>query len=224
MPKTKHIKYQRVKTLANVYLPEPGDDPADYPWNTPAVKDKPAILELGCGRGEHSLKFAAAFPEALCIGLDLKSHRLCSGGQKGMNAGLGNLFFLRARVEDALHFFREGTIREIWLTFPDPHPKQRGIKRRLSAPGFLAIYSRLLVPGGKVNLKTDSQLLYTYTLDMVNAWGGQIEEQTSDLHGNVPALLPGAGARDIVSAFEAKARHRGDTVKFISFTLNGEAP
>ncbi|HCY84108.1 MAG TPA: tRNA (guanosine(46)-N7)-methyltransferase TrmB [Desulfobacteraceae bacterium] len=220
MPKTKNIKYQRVRTLPNVIIRETDEAPGGCPWQSFA-DNRRTILELGCGKGEHSIGFASAFPDALCIGVDLKSHRLCSGGQRGLELGLTNLFFLRARVERIMDFFREGSVSDIWLTFPDPHPKQRGIKHRLTSPGFLEIYTRLLSPGGTVHLKTDSLLLYTYTRDMVDVWGGNILVSTRDLHGGNPT---GKGARDIVSAFEAKALKRGDTIKYISFTLNQEAP
>ena len=59
-----------------------------------------------------------------------------------------------------LSIFVQHSIHEIWLTFPDPHPKKRTIKNRLSAVPFLDAYAHLLIPGGKVHLKTDSDLLY----------------------------------------------------------------
>ncbi|MCG8616680.1 MAG: tRNA (guanosine(46)-N7)-methyltransferase TrmB, partial [Desulfobacterales bacterium] len=108
-----------------------------------------------------------------------------------------------------------------WLTFPDPHPKQRGIKHRLTSPGFLEIYARLLSPSGKLHLKTDSLMLYTYTLEMVDVWGGTLLTATKDLHNGSATAT---GARDIVSAFEAKALQRGETIKYLSCTLNQEAP
>ena len=221
MPKTKNIKYQRVKTLPNVIIRETNEPPGELPWDVPTFKNRKLILELGCGKGEHSIGFASAFPDALCIGVDLKSHRLCSGGQGGLDLGLKNLFFLRARVENITDFFREGTVSDIWLTFPDPHPKQRGIKHRLTSPGFLEIYARLLSPGGKLHLKTDSLMLYTYTLEMVDVWGGTLLTATKDLHNGSATAT---GARDIVSAFEAKALQRGETIKYLSCTLNQEAP
>ena len=217
MPKTKTRKYARVKELPNVIIPDPALPPEPLPWTSPAHADKKTVLELGCGKGEHSLGFAAAAPEKLCVGVDCKSHRLCTGGEKGLALGLDNLFFLRAQVEEIRTYFPDRSIHEIWLTFPDPHPKQRSIKHRLSSEKFLEIYSRLLVPGGQVHLKTDSSLLYTYTRESVAYWGGQIKSYSDNLHGENHAFT---GARDIVSAFENKATARGETIKFISFTLN----
>ncbi|MEH0019490.1 MAG: tRNA (guanosine(46)-N7)-methyltransferase TrmB [Desulfobacter sp.] len=217
MPKTKTRKYQRVKQLANVIIPDPAYDPESFPWMHPGSSGQRIILELGCGKGEHSLAFASANPEIICVGVDCKSHRLCSGGEAGLARGLDNLFFLRAQIEEIQSFFQDHTIHEIWLTFPDPHPKQRAIKHRLSAAVFLNSYARLLVPGGTVHLKTDSTLLYTYTRESVEYWGGKVTAATSDLHGET--ATPAAGATHVVSAFERKARDRGETIKYLAFTL-----
>ncbi len=217
MPKTKNRKYERVRHLSNVILPGPESTGPPYPWNLPPFSSMEKILELGCGKGEHSLAFAAARPDRLCIGVDRKSYRLCEGGEKGLARGLDRLFFLRADIVNLHDFFDDGSISEIWLTFPDPHPKQREIKHRLTSPTFMAAYARLLVPGGMVHLKTDSDLLYEYTRDGVGYWGGRIVTAVEDLHHSKGG---GPGAGQIVSAFEAKARTRGETIKYLGFTLN----
>ncbi len=217
MPKTKNRKYARVKDLPNVIIPDPVLPTAPYPWSAPGYADNKIILELGCGKGEHSLGFAAAEPKNLCVGIDCKSHRLCTGGENGIAQNLENLFFLRAQIEEIRSFFPDHSIHEIWLTFPDPHPKQRSIKHRLSSAKFLEIYSYLLLPGGTVHLKTDSDLLYTYTRESVEYWGGKIKTSSSDLHCEGVTFT---GARNIVSAFENKATARGETIKYLSFTLN----
>lgn len=217
MPKTKNRKSARVKDLTNVIIPDPPLPPAFYPWTIPGCVDRKVILELGCGKGEHSLAFATAAPESLCVGVDCKSHRLCTGGEKGLALGLENLFYLRIQIEEIRTFFPDHSIHEIWLTFPDPHPKQRSIKHRLSSAKFLEIYSRLLIPGGTVHLKTDSDLFYTYTRKCVAYWGGQIKASSNNLHGEDNTFT---GAADIVSAFEEKALTRGETIKYLSFTLS----
>jgi tRNA (guanine-N7-)-methyltransferase len=228
MAKTKHHKYERVKDLSNVIFSQLGESksPGAYPWYKDRYRGMERVLELGCGKGEHSLAFAAADPKRLCVGIDSKSHRMCVGGEKAIARGVENVFFLRVRIERIQEFFLEHSIDEIWLTFPDPHLKNRAIKNRLTAASFLDAYARLLVPGGMVHLKTDSEPLFNYTRESVEQWGGQVVAASTDIHGAKihGANNPGSddstlGAGDIVSAFEKKARSRGERIKYMAFTL-----
>ena len=175
------------------------------------------VLELGCGKGEYALAFAAANPGKLCVGIDYKSHRMCVGAEQAIAQGLKNVHFLRARIERIGDFFLEHSIHEIWLTFPDPHPKQRAIKSRLSAPSFLDAYANLLLPGGTVYLKTDSDLLYDYTRESVQRWGGREIEKSKAAHGSDCGE---SGACEAVSAYEHAARSRGAAIQFMAFKLN----
>jgi len=218
MAKTKLHKYERVKHLPNVTFSLFGQvsDPGEYPWHQVPFAGMEKILELGCGKGEHSLAFAAADPARFCVGIDSKSHRICIGAEKAIAAGLENVHFLRARIERIHEFFKTQSITEIWLTFPDPNLKKRAVKNRLSAPSFLDAYARLLVPGGRVHLKTDSDRLYAYTRESVEHWGGQVILSSENIHEGEKSRY---GSSDIVSAFEKAARSQGKIIKYMAFTL-----
>lgn len=219
MPKNKLFKYERVKHLPNVTFSVFGESPppGSYPWNDERYQDMQKVLELGCGKGEYSLAFAAANPRKLCVGIDCKSHRMCVGAEKALARGLDNVHFLRTRIERIGDFFLKHSIHEIWLTFPDPHPKHRAVKSRLSAPYFLDAYANLLIPGGTVYLKTDSDLLYDFTRESVQRRGGrEIAESDAALGTGDSASV----ARDVVSAYEHSARSRGAAIKFMAFKLN----
>lgn len=175
------------------------------------------ILELGCGKGEHSLAFAAADPDKLCVGIDLKSHRMCVGAEKAITEGLDNVHFLRARIERIGEFFEQQSINEIWLTFPDPHPKNRATKCRLTATPFIDAYARLLMPGGTVHLKTDSESLFNFTRKSVEGWGGCVVAESYNVHGS---NFNSQGAPEVVSAYETAARSRGASIKYMAFNLD----
>jgi tRNA (guanine-N7-)-methyltransferase len=219
MAKNKLHKYERVKHLPNVTFSLFGQSqaPGLYPWYEDRYTGMERVLELGCGKGEYSLAFAAANPGRLCVGIDSKSHRMCVGAEKALARGLENVHFLRTRIERIRDFFFEQSIHEIWLTFPDPHPKNRSIKSRLSASPFLDDYAHLLVPGGMVCLKTDSDLLYNYTRESVARWGGRLVAASENIHGTKDGTL---GAPEVVSTFEKTARVKGTTIKYMAFTLN----
>jgi len=219
MPKNKLLKYERVKHLPNVTFSALGESPPSrsYPWTDARYRGMKRVLELGCGKGEYTLAFAAANPRKLCVGIDYKSHRMCVGAEKALARGLENVHFLRARIERIGEFFLKHSIHEIWLTFPDPHPKHREIKSRLSAPSFLDAYASLLLPGGTVYLKTDSDLLYDYTRESVRRWGGREIAESKTEHGSDCSA---SGACEAVSAYEQAARSRGAAIQFMAFKLN----
>ncbi len=217
MAKTKLHKYERVKQLPNVTFSQFGEKttPGSYPWFQAPFADMEKILELGCGKGEHSLAFAVA-EDLFCVGIDIKSDRICVGAETAMAAGQTNVHFLRAPIERIREFFEEDSITEIWLTFPDPHLKNRSIKNRLTSPAFLDAYAHLLVPGGTVHLKTDSDTFFDYSRDSVEQWGGQIISSSENVHDDEGVILRGCGT---VSAFDAEARSQGKAIKYMAFTL-----
>lgn len=175
------------------------------------------VLELGCGKGEHSLAFAAAEPRKLHVGIDCKSHRMYVGAEKASAQGLENVCFLRAHIEEIRKFFADRSISEIWLTFPDPHPKSRSTNSRLSAPRFLDAYASLLIPGGTIHLKTDSDLLFNYTRGSVELWGGRVIAESTDIHENDFSSL---NIRRAVSTYEKAALSQGMTIKYLAFNLS----
>jgi tRNA (guanine-N7-)-methyltransferase len=224
MGKTKLHKYERVKHLSNVTFTRFGESkqPMGYPWYAAETKGMEKVLELGCGKGEHSLAFAGANPGKLYLGIDSKSHRICVGAEKAVSLNLENVMFLQTRIERIQDFFMPHSVHEIWLTFPDPHLKTRVIKNRLSAPLFLDIYDRLLLPGGRVHLKTDSGPLFDYTRESVQKRGGQVVKAVDDLYGDGRHGAEDGrfGASEGISAFEQAALSRGETIRYLAFTLN----
>lgn len=127
----------------------------------------PIVLELGCGKGEYTVALAEMFPGKNFIGVDIKGARMWTGAKASHEAGMGNVAFLRTSIELIAHFFAPGEVAEIWLTFPDPQMKKVG--KRLTSTRFMRLYREILAEGGIIHLKTDSNFMYTYTLEMAKA-------------------------------------------------------
>ena len=138
-------------------------------WNRDMFeKPQPIVLELGCGKGDYTIALARRHPEMNFIGVDIKGARLWKGAKEATEGKMGNVAFLRTRIEFIDAFFGPGEVSQIWLTFSDP--QLRGSENaRLTSPLFLQRYSHFLVPDGIVHLKTDSRFLYEYTRSVIRA-------------------------------------------------------
>ena len=151
-------------------------------WNRDMFeKPQPIVLELGCGKGDYTIALARRHPEMNFIGVDIKGARLWKGAKEATEEKMGNVAFLRTRIEFIDAFFGPGEVSEIWLTFSDP--QLRGSENaRLTSPLFLQRYSHFLAPGGIVHLKTDSRFLYEYTMSVIRANGLQVLASGTDIY------------------------------------------
>ena len=137
-------------------------------WHSRLFKnDKPITLELGCGYGEYTMAMAERFPNRNFIGVDLKGSRIYTGAKYVMEQDLENAAFLRSQIALLPHFFAANEVDEIWLPFPDPQRKKCKYRKRLTSEFHLNIYRQFLKPGGILHLKTDSDLLYEFTLELI---------------------------------------------------------
>jgi tRNA (guanine-N7-)-methyltransferase len=169
--KDKLRKYTEINTFDNVYQLEDGLELKGH-WAADHFKNtNPVVLELACGKGEYSVNLARMFPEKNFIGIDYKGNRIWRGARTAVDEEIPNVAFLRIQIEKLLEFFGPEEIDEIWITFPDPQPQDSREKKRLTFPGFLNKYREILKPGGKINLKTDNDGLYLYTVEQVKELG-----------------------------------------------------
>ncbi len=124
-------------------------------------------------------------------------------------AGLSNLRFMLTFVHSMEDLFDRGQVSGIYLNFSDPWPKARHAKRRLTHRDRLRDYARVLAPGGFIEVKTDNDDLYDFTLEELEAAGYRIEEQTRDLHAS------GFASRLITTEYEDKFSSRGKNINYV---------
>ncbi|RDV14819.1 tRNA (guanosine(46)-N7)-methyltransferase TrmB [Pontibacter diazotrophicus] len=186
MARSKLAKFAAIGERENVI--EPGDElygQLKGKWREVHFQnDNPIVLEVGCGRGEYTVGMAQLFPEKNFIGSDIKGERLWKGSTMAEEKELVNVAFLRTFIEQIDENFAENEVDEIWITFPDPRPRDRDIKRRLTSPRFLNLYKSILKPDGLIHLKTDNLPLYEYTLEVLQEKKRDIERllHTPDLY------------------------------------------
>lgn len=184
-------------------------------WNEKVFHNSnPIVLELGCGKGEYAVGLARRFPEHNFIGIDIKGARMWTGARQVVELGLQNVAFLRTSIELLPYFFGPGEVSEIWITFPDPQMKKT--RKRLTSTRFMELYRQILKPLGRINLKTDSPFLYTYTRRMAELNSMPELQFIPDLY-QTPGL-PSA-LTEIRTHYEQQWLDRGLTIKYLTFTL-----
>lgn len=140
------------------------------------------VLEVGAGTGLFSLELAKQASNDFLVAMDVKADRLQTGARQAEKEHVTNLQFLRARADLLEELFMPHTLKTIWITFPDPFPKKRSAKHRLTHPKFLQMYKHLLKPDGQLCFKTDAHNLFDWSLEQLVAEGWKIEELSFDLH------------------------------------------
>lgn len=186
-------------------------------WHSDFFKnDNPITLELGCGKGEYTVGLAGEFPERNHIGVDIKGDRIWKGATLANEQGLNNVGFLRTQILLIEKFFEPGEVDEIWITFPDPRPRDRDIRRRLTFPRFLNLYKNILKPGGIVHFKTDNHGLFEYTCETLEELGIKPMVCTWDLYKQ-PELV--AEHHGIQTTFEKTYLAKGTPIKYMRFVF-----
>ncbi len=167
------------------------------------------MLEVACGRGEYSLWFAPLAPDVLHVGIDQKWDRISLGMQRARAAWLDNVRFIYGIVHHAEQWFAPHSVDSIWIIHPDPRPRERDAKRRLTHPRFLTIFQNLLKTWGTVHLKTDDHALFDYSCEQFVAQWWTCERMTHDLYIDAPML---AEQHWVVTHYEKLGIEEGRTI------------
>lgn len=202
-------------------------------------------VEIGCGKGQFIIKRAAADPDGRYLAIEgqetvilrAAEKAMCVSGEtdwpenvpgeermEGVSAKLDNLKFLSSFVEHMADFFKENELAGIYLNFSDPWPKARHAKRRLTYRERLKDYAWALRPGGFIEIKTDNDDLFAFTLEEIEAAGAagedgdalRIVEMTRDLHD---PDCPYA-AKEITTEYEDKFAATGKNINYVRVVVD----
>ncbi len=217
MPKDKLRRFKEFSEFTNTFdfaYEMKGKWKASYFKNT-----NPLVLELGCGKGEYSVALAKQYPEKNFIGIDLKSNRMWKGASIALEENLSNVGFMRAVIDKITELFDAHEVDEIWITFPDPFPKPRHEKHRLTSIKFLNFYKQILKKEGIINFKTDDDDLFQFTLDTLKEQKINPLEINWDVHANEDSHIH---LREIKTHYEKLFMGRGRTIKYLKFRFDNQ--
>ncbi|RIL10523.1 MAG: tRNA (guanosine(46)-N7)-methyltransferase TrmB [Proteobacteria bacterium] len=167
-------------------------------------------LELGSGSGGHLIERSMRDPSALHIGFELRFKRTYRTIEKAKRAGVRNLLMVHSKAQNAPKIFEPGSIRAIYVNFPDPWDKRRWEKHRLLSSQFLDEIARLLKPGGFFSYKTDHQECFEQVLtSLENKPFYKVSKLTFDIKSSEFA------ASNIESEFERLFYSQGVNVHYL---------
>ena len=227
MAKKKLIRFREMEGFPNVVQPN-----MDEFWETEfKLKGKwgidffrnsnPIVLELACGKGEYAVNMAKKYPNKNFLGVDIKGARIWYGAHQALAENVKNVGFLRARIDFIDKFFAESEISEIWITFPDPQPQESRERKRLIAPIFIDRYKKFLEPYGLVNLKTDADSFFDYTLAQIKERNYRMINKFENIYNQqneIPEELD--HLYTVKTHYEGIFSAKGHTIKYVSFKIH----
>ncbi len=196
--------------------PEQDDFRLRGTWKKDHFKNNnPITLELACGKGDYTVALADKHPDRNFIGIDMKGPRLWSGCVAAQERNLTNVAFLRIEILNIAHYFAEGEIDEIWITFPDPFLKNGSYNKRLTATRYLNAYKQVTKTRATIHLKTDSASLFEFSLRSLRDNKCTVEERVDDVHNNKELH------EDLYIKTNYEKKHLADNriIKYVRFLL-----
>ena len=161
-------------------------NPSEYKsnWNKVFNNNNPIYLEIGMGKGTFILENAKLNPNINYIGIEKNGSVLSYAIKKIEEYKLSNLkliCFDAKRIDEIFDRY----IDLLYLNFSDPWPKNRHEKRRLTSQSFLEKYDNIFKKDRIIEMKTDNQGLFEYSLITLTNNNYKIQDISLDLTNKV---------------------------------------
>lgn len=134
-------------------------DPSSSFWKGPLY------LEIGAGKGDFSISFAAKYPDRHLLALERDVSIAGLFAKKAIAASTTNLRIAPMDFDMIFEGIKDFRFERIYLNFSDPWPKKKHWKRRLTTSSRLIEMASLLCENGEIRFKSDNDVLYAFTKD-----------------------------------------------------------
>ncbi len=183
MRKMKNLE-PRMEKCAALRIPEPAA--LRGAWRSLKPDAQALWVEVGCGKGKFTAETAAANPQVLLIAVERCREAMVVAMEKAQAMGLTNVFYIDMDVAGMEDIFAPQEIDRLFINFPDPWPRKKNAKQRLTSRGFLDKYCRVVRTGGEFHFKTDNAPLFEYSVEEFARCGLEVKNLTRDLHAKGP--------------------------------------
>ncbi|MBK5246803.1 MAG: tRNA (guanosine(46)-N7)-methyltransferase TrmB [Peptostreptococcaceae bacterium] len=212
------MRQRKVKNVEN-RLAEYADYMIENPslmkgkWKDSFGNDNKIFLELGCGKGQFVVAKAKTNKELNYIGAEGQQTVVLRALEKAAKEQTLNTRFMTGFIKDITEIFEEDELSGIFLNFSDPWPKDRHSKRRLTHKNFLEGFKKVSKAGSILEIKTDNEKLFEFTLGQIEMMGFEIVELTRNLH------ISGCDSKNITTEYEDKFKAFGKKIQFVKVAL-----
>ncbi|HIT36999.1 MAG TPA: tRNA (guanosine(46)-N7)-methyltransferase TrmB [Candidatus Onthousia faecipullorum] len=149
-------------------------------WKSLFNNDNPIYIEIGMGKGKFILENALKYPNINYIGIE-RFDSVMAKAIKKIPDSIENLKLIRMNALDIDKVFSK-EIDLIYLNFSDPWPKKRWHDRRLTSKIFLDKYDLLFKDTKRIEMKTDNENLFIYSLETLSSKGYALSDISFDYH------------------------------------------
>lgn len=220
---------EKLGALAEYIVANPEENKGK--WREFFGNNKPIYVEIGCGKGQFISKLARENRVGNYIAIEGQDSVALRAAEKAKalteETDIDNLVVVIKFVNDLTELFDNGEIDGIYLNFSDPWPKDRHDKRRLTHRERIQSYIKVLKQGGFIDVKTDNNDLFEFTLEEFAALELPYSAWTPDLHGHaahyrqISPMLLGPNehhilkAADTTTEYEDKFMEQGLPINYV---------
>lgn len=160
-------------------------------WKEFFNNDNDIELEVGCGKCSFVAQKALQNPDKNFIAVDIKSDMLGVGRRNieklfaENKKQVKNIALVAFNVENIEQLVsKEDNIKQMYINFCNPWPREKHKKRRLTHTTKLSKYRTFLNDGAQIHFKTDNDELFEESLEYFKESGFEIFYKTYDLHNS----------------------------------------
>ncbi len=176
-------------------------------------KEQELCLEIGCGKGQFACTFAKENPDKNILCIERNRNVMILAVDKARAEGLENIMFLCITAEYIPSYIKKHSVKEIYLNFSCPFPKNRHKAHRLTNPKFLEIYKEILQADGVICQKTDNMHFFEYSIEAFSSCGFRLENVSLDLHNS-------SFEGNIITEYEQKFLDKGQPIYRLEARVN----
>lgn len=168
-------------------------EPKDFygRWHEFFSNNNEIQLEVGCGKCSFVAQKALLNPDINYIAVDIKSDMLGVGRRNiealfsSNNKTPNNIALVAFNVENIEQLFSiDDGIKQMYINFCNPWPREKHKKRRLTHTTKLNKYRTFLTKNAQIHFKTDNDELFEESLIYFKESGFEIFYTTYDLHNS----------------------------------------